>query len=130
MKQTVRIPVHTGCGTPLPPAETRWKPGQSGNPKERPVGARVKLGEAFLADLLEAWEAKGRAAINLVISQKPDKFLAVVAACLPKELKIEMGPFEGLTDDDLTAILTVIRSSLATEGGRADRSGDGPPTQH
>jgi hypothetical protein len=88
------------------------------------------LGEAFLADLLEAWEAKGKSAINLVISQKPDKFLAVVAACLPKELKIDTGPFEGLSDDDLITILAVIRSSLSAESGRADRSGDGPPTQH
>jgi hypothetical protein len=130
MKRTVRMPVHTGCGTPLPPAETRWKPGQSGNPKGRPVGSRVKLGEAFLADLYEAWEAKGKAAINRVINRRPDKFLTVVAACLPKELKIETGPFEGLSDDDLTTILDAIRSSLAAEGGRTDRSGETPPTQH
>jgi hypothetical protein len=48
------------------------------------MGSRHKLGEAFLADLFEAWEAKGKSAMNRVISRRPDKFLSVVAACLPK----------------------------------------------
>lgn len=29
------------CGRPLPPAEARWKPGQSGNPKGRPKKGNI-----------------------------------------------------------------------------------------
>ena len=115
---------------PLPPVETRFKPGHSGNPKGRAVGTRQRLGEAFLTDMLEAWRDHGKGAIARVVRERPHAFLRTMAALMPKELKIETGPFEGLSDDDLITILAVIRSSLAAEGGRADRSGDGPPTQH
>jgi hypothetical protein len=80
--------------------------------------------------MLEAWRDHGKGAIARVVRERPHAFLQVMAALMPKELKIETGPFEGLTDDDLITILAVIRSSPAAEGGRADRSGDGSPTQH
>ena len=33
-----------------------WKPGQSGNPAGRPVGARNRLAETFLEDLYRDWQ--------------------------------------------------------------------------
>jgi hypothetical protein len=80
--------------------------------------------------MLEACQKHGKRAIERVIRERPHAFLQTMAALMPKELKIDTGPFEGLSDDDLTAILAVIRSSLAAEGGRADPDGDATPTQH
>ena len=66
-----------------------WQPGQSGNPAGRAKGSRNKLSDAFLEDLLAAWEANGKTAIEAVIKDRPQDFLKVVASILPKEIVAE-----------------------------------------
>ena len=66
-----------------------WQPGQSGNPAGRTKGSRNKLSDAFLEDLLAAWEANGKTAIESVIRDRPQDFLKVVASILPKEIIAE-----------------------------------------
>lgn len=63
-----------------------FKPGQSGNPAGRPKGARSKLGEAFLKELLADWEQHGAKAIIDMREDKPADYVKVVASILPKEL--------------------------------------------
>jgi hypothetical protein len=95
-----------------------WKPGQSGNPAGRPRGSRNKLGEAFLADLYADWQANGIAVIEAVREQKPDVYLKVVASILPHQLEIKDGPFDGISDEQLSAILAFTCNALgiADEG--------------
>jgi Family of unknown function (DUF5681) len=47
-----------------PDEATRFKPGQSGNPKGRPKGSRHKLSEAALRDLCADFEVGGAEAIE------------------------------------------------------------------
>ena len=68
--------------------DTRFKPGQSGNPAGRPKGARHKLGEAFLLALQESFVTGGKEAIAEVMENKPNQYLKVVASILPKELEL------------------------------------------
>jgi hypothetical protein len=67
-------------------AATRFKPGQSGNPAGRPKGSRNKIGERFLDDLLEAWEARGSEALAACAAKEPAQFCKIVANILPKEV--------------------------------------------
>lgn len=77
-----------------------WLPGQSGNPKGRPKGARCRLSEAFLDDLLVSWEREGPSVIRRVMETKPDVYLKVVASLLPRDINIA-SPAEGMSDAEL-----------------------------
>ena len=61
-----------------------FKPGQSGNPKGRPKGARNRLGTQFLEALDADFNQFGIQAIALVREKKPEVYMRVVADLLPR----------------------------------------------
>src|SRR6476659_6454755 len=65
-----------------------FKPGQSGNPKGRPKGARNRL--QFLEALEADFNQFGPQAIALVREKKPEVYIKVVADLLPKEANINV----------------------------------------
>src|SRR6476660_1451397 len=67
-----------------------FKPGQSGNPKGRPKGARNRLGTQFLEALETDFNKFGPQAIALVREKKPEVYIKVVADLLPKEANINV----------------------------------------
>ena len=67
-----------------------FKPGQSGNPKGRPKGARNRLGTQFLEALEADFNKHGAQAIALVREKKPEVYMRVVADLLPKEANINV----------------------------------------
>jgi hypothetical protein len=67
-----------------------FKPGQSGNPKGRPKGARNRLGTQFLEALEADFNKFGPQAIALVREKKPEAYIKVVADLLPKEANINV----------------------------------------
>lgn len=111
-----------------------FKPGQSGNPTGRPKGSRSKLGEAFLSDLLTAWDQRGVDAINCVIGEKPEQFLKVVASLMPRDLNIKVDPLSDLTDKQLVERIgmldAVIRPLLDAAEADDDAAQDHPQTSH
>lgn len=118
----------TGKGKP--PVEYQFKPGNPGRPK----GARSKLGEAFIEDLLAAWESQGPAAIQTVIEKRPQDFLKVVASLMPKDLNVNINQMDDLTDEQLLERIrtldAAIRPFLDAEGAGRATGRDGPETAH
>jgi hypothetical protein len=70
--------------------DTHFKPGQSGNPAGRPLGARSKLSEALLKSFLAAWERYGERALTWMIKNDPVGFVHVAASLVPRHMKAEI----------------------------------------
>ena len=73
-----------------PLREHAFKPGQSGNPRGRPKGARNRLGTQFLEALEADFNQFGPQAIAQVREKKPEVYMRVVADLLPKEANINV----------------------------------------
>ena len=67
---------------------TAWKPGQSGNPKGRPIGARQKISEQLLADLAVVWEQQGESVLRRLAIEDPGKLATIAYGLLPRDVFI------------------------------------------
>lgn len=100
-------------------AGAEWK----GNARGRPKGSRNKLGEAFLADMHEAWLQRGRAAIEEVIETRPHEFLKVVAGILPKDVNLNVNGLSEIDDAELASCLASLRALADTCSAEIARAG-------
>ena len=74
-----------------------WKPGVSGNPLGRPLGARSKFSEQACADALADWTANGPATLERVRATDPSTYLRVLFSIIPKDIAVSIenrGPME------------------------------------
>lgn len=104
------MPENTGA---IQAKDTRFKPGQSGNPAGKPKGARSKLQEDFLRDVLDAWEERGPAAISGMIAEKPSEFVKMVAGLMPKEATLTINDHSEMSDDELAERVRTLAAQLA-----------------
>jgi hypothetical protein len=90
----------------------QFKPGVSGNPAGRPVGARQRFSAAFLEDLAEVWGSHGRAAMLACAKQDQRTFFAVCARLIPADVKLTVEQtYSGLGPEEL-AILQGVKETL------------------
>ena len=101
------------------------KPFQPGNPG-RPKGSRNKLGEAFIQALHDDFQDHGVRAIETVREERPHEYLKVVASILPKQLEIKESAFDGISDEQLSAIVAAAAAAL----GVVEDSESGARTAH
>ncbi len=86
-----------------------FEKGKSGNPGGKPVASRNRIQGEFLKALSEDFAAHGREAIIQCRLTKPEAYIKVVAALMPKELELKR-PLEGLTDEELEAFVSHLRA--------------------
>lgn len=95
--------------------------GQSGNPAGRPKGSKNKLAEDFVRDLAESWTEHGKTAIAELREKDVAKYVATVAALIPKDINLNVErTARELTDEELAGY-------LAPDGGAGTaESADSP----
>lgn len=101
-----------------------YQKGESGNLNGRPHGSRNKLSEAFLKDMLAAWEKRGAEAIKTFVDERPHEFVKLVATILPKHFNLKVNEFDDLTDEQLrlqynALVASVFAAGLAEPAGAA-----------
>lgn len=106
---------------PQPTKPWLFGPGNNANPNGRPKGSRNKLGEDFIQALQADFQTNGKKAIETVRDERPHEYLKVIASLLPKQVEIKEGAFDGVSNEQLTALVHAARSAL----GIAERSGEG-----
>jgi Family of unknown function (DUF5681) len=67
------------------PGNPNWKPGQSGNPKGRPVGSRQKIAEQLLTAFAAVLDEDPVVALRELKQNDPAKFWTIASGLLPKE---------------------------------------------
>jgi hypothetical protein len=111
----------SGEHTPKQHLRPPWKPGESGNPAGRPLGARSRLSEAVLADVAADWAIGGAETIARVRATDPAVYFRVIASILPKDVLLSVQQaVPGNLDADsyaaLRSLLDVIQRT-GIEGG-------------
>jgi len=110
---------------PNPSPESRFKPGQSGNPGGKPVAARNALQKKFLYELAKDFDEHGKQAIVDMRENDPSSYIRAIVALMPKELEISR-PLDELTDEQLDAAIIAARAILtAQSSGSPENMGSG-----
>lgn len=111
---------------PSPPgqAATQFKPGTSGNPGGKPMGARNRLTAHFLNALADDFEKHGVSAIQAAREDDPMGYVKAIGALMPKQIE-QTQPLDDLTDGELLAGIALLRARLAGGAG----AGEQPPSE-
>lgn len=106
----------------------------------RKLGARAKLGEAFVQALQEDFAEHGVAAIEAVRTDKPDQYLKVIAGLLPRDVNLTLNTADDLTDDEIIERIRALDATIqpylalaatngAGRGAEGSEGNDGLPKQ-
>lgn len=94
-----------------------WKPGQSGNPLGRPLGARAKFSEQACADALADWTSNGKDTLERVRVTDPSTYLRVLFSIIPKDIAISVenrnGPMDVAEMQAMRRLVALIQATAS-----------------
>ena len=94
-----------------------WQPGQSGNPKGRPVGSRNKLATLVFDEALASFEKRGPAAFEELANKDPARYLILMAQLIPQHFKHEVEhTIAGFSPEEVRMRLAESRAKLLEAG--------------
>ena len=96
----------------------RGVPFAKGNPG-RPRGSRNKLTGKFIEALCADFEQHGEEAIKICRLEEPAMYLRIVASLLPRELDISDSRLKDIDDNELDALIELVRSRVVRSGDAA-----------
>lgn len=79
-------------------------------------GARHNVAVAFLSDLLVDWMEGGPEALVKMRLRRPDRYVQAVVSVLPKEVKMEVSQYDGVSSEELQRRLAGQLAELARAG--------------
>jgi hypothetical protein len=87
-----------------------WKPGQSGNPKGRPVGSRQKIAEQLLTAFAAVLDEDPVVALRELKQNDPAKFWTIASGLLPREtmLSVQQVAPGNLTPEQWAQVMRVL----------------------
>lgn len=101
------------------PATGRFVKGFKGGPGRR-KGARARWSEAFMADVEEAWQDMGPAAIRRALFNDPAGTIRALIGILPKHAKLEITTtLEELSDERLAEMLDYVERMAGLQAEQA-----------
>jgi hypothetical protein len=103
----------------------RWKKGETGNAKGRPLGARQRISEKLLTDLAGVWEEHGAGVLQRLAAEEPGKLAQIAFGLLPKEafLSVAQAAPGGLAPEEWAQLRGVL------DAIEAARLGDVAPSE-
>jgi hypothetical protein len=90
-----------------------FRPGEVHNPLGRPKGSRNKLAEYMVRDFCESWEKHGAQVIETLRKKKPVDYVRIASQLIPKEYLLEDQTAEGMSDDQLGAVIDRMKQIIA-----------------
>src|SRR6266550_6593277 len=94
-----------------------WQPGQSGNPKGRPVGSRNNLATLVFDEALASFEKRGPAAFEELANKDPARYLILMAQLIPQHFKHEVEhTIAGFSPEEVQLRLAESRGKLLDAG--------------
>ena len=102
---------------PKPLVATAWKPGQSGNPAGRPLGARARISEKLIADIADVWETYGSNVLRRLAAQDPATLAKIAYGLLPRDVFVSVqqqtpGGLDAEAWSTLRRVLDIIQASV------------------